>query len=110
MGRVDDLVAFCEAGDGLAELLLLEGVQAETGFVEKEDGVAEVVLRLRVEDDEEGDEPPEAFAALVEFDGDTEFVLDERLEVLAVHVEPECEAPRRSRPSGSPRSGVPQRS
>jgi hypothetical protein len=42
-----------------------------------------------MEDDEERYEPTEAFAALVEFDGNAELILDERLKVLPVDVESE---------------------
>ncbi|WP_157761802.1 hypothetical protein [Propionibacterium freudenreichii] len=47
------LVTLREPRDGLAELLLFQGVETQAGLVQKEDRVLQIVLGLRMEDDEE---------------------------------------------------------
>ena len=53
MGRVKRLVALGEAGEGIAEVSLLQSVQVEARLVEEQDRVLMLVLRLREEDNEE---------------------------------------------------------
>ena len=91
MRGVDHLVVLRQAADGLAELLLLQRVEAQPRLVEQQDGVLEVSLRLGLKHDEERDEPTEALAPLVELDFDTEVVDDDDLEVLPVRDQPQLD-------------------
>jgi hypothetical protein len=76
----------CASMDGLAELLLFEGVQTQTRFVEQEDRIVQLPPCLSAEHHEEADKPAEAVAALIEFDLNAKIVLHDDLQVLPVRL------------------------
>ncbi len=84
VGGVNGLIAFGQAGNGLTEFALLERVQTQARFVEKQDGVPVIVGGLGKKDDEERDQPLETVGALVELDLDTNIVFDNNFQILAV--------------------------
>src|SRR5437763_6270736 len=84
VGGVKGLVGFGQARDGGAELPLFEGVQTQARFVEQKNGGLVVVRALGKKDDEERNQPLKTFGALVQLNLDSDVVLDNDFEVLAV--------------------------
>ena len=64
-------------------------MQAQSRFVEKQDGVGVLPRGLGKEHDEKGNQPLKPLRPLVEFDLDSELVFDDDLQILAVGCDPE---------------------
>ena len=84
MRCIDSLIAFGESRDGLAELTLLETMEAQSRLVQQQDGVGMSVIRFGEEDNEKRHKPLKPCGALVDLYLDAKLVLDHHLEILAI--------------------------